>query len=215
MGKNQGNCGKNFKIMIKTVISDMGNVVLKFDHMIACNNFAKYADNFEPSEIYNFVNKSDIDYSFDTGKISSEKFFEIVSSHLKLKLNFEDFKRIFADIFSLNTTFAGILREFKKKYKLILLSNTNIIHFEFARKKFDIMDIFDDFVLSYELGTRKPEPEIYRRALKISGSEPNECVYIDDIKEFSDTATTLGITEIHYKSDEYLKNRLTELNLFR
>lgn len=198
--------------MIKTIISDLGNVVLNFNHMIACNNLARFTS-FKPSEIYDYVCKSELDYLFDTGKITSEKFFEETLKHLKLKLDFENFKEIFADIFTVNTTMADILSRLKGKYKLILLSNTNKIHFDYVKSKFDVLNIFDKFVLSYKLGVRKPDPEIYKYTIKESNSEASECVYIDDIEEFVNSALNLGIIGIHYKSDNYLKNRLNQLNL--
>jgi biotin operon repressor BirA-like protein len=58
-------------------------------------------------------------------------------------------------------------------YRLILISNTNRLHYEYIRRTYPILRAFDHVVLSYKLKTRKPEPAIYRAALRLSGVPPS------------------------------------------
>jgi len=67
----------------------------------------------------------------------------------------------------------------KRDFKLGLVSNAT----ELARKVMDNLDLskyFDFMVLSYEVGTRKPSPEIFNIALKAAKARPNRAIYIGD-----------------------------------
>ena len=59
----------------------------------------------------------------------------------------------------------------------------------------------------------KPDKKIYLDALGKLNAIPEECVYIDDIKEYSDAACELGIKGIHYRSHEDLVDSLRRMNV--
>jgi putative hydrolase of the HAD superfamily len=53
---------------------------------------------------------------------------------------------------------------------------------------------FDAVILSFEAGTMKPEPEIYRLALqRLGGADPARAVFVDDQVRYCDGAAALGI----------------------
>lgn len=54
-------------------------------------------------------------------------------------------------------------------------------------------DAFDEILLSFEVGLRKPDPEIYRLALERLGAEPDRAVFVDDQPAYCDGAAALGI----------------------
>jgi epoxide hydrolase-like predicted phosphatase len=63
--------------------------------------------------------------------------------------------------------------------------------------------MFDDIVISGEVGLRKPEPEIFRLAAGRLGLEPAECVFVDDLQLNVDGALAVGMTAIlHTEYDE-------------
>ncbi len=47
-------------------------------------------------------------------------------------------------------------------------------------KKSALFPYFDVTMLSYEQGVKKPDPEIYRRAMKALDAEASECLYVGD-----------------------------------
>ena len=93
------------------------------------------------------------------------------------------------------------------------MSNTNEWQYEYARKKYKIIDIFDDYVLSYKIGCMKPNPIIFLHALKKAKALPYNCVYIDDIPEFVYVARLMGIKAFQYKDFGKLKEDLTNLKV--
>lgn len=57
-------------------------------------------------------------------------------------------------------------------------------------------DMFDAVVISAEVGMRKPEPRIFLHASQLLGLEPDECVFIDDIKANITAAEQMGFTGV-------------------
>jgi putative hydrolase of the HAD superfamily len=90
---------------------------------------------------------------------------------------------------------ATLLRDLKNRgHRLLLLSNTNEFHFSFAKQHYpEMFHSFDDFVLSYEVGHAKPEPEIFHAALAKTKSPPSHCFYTDDIPAFIEAGTRVNI----------------------
>ena len=85
-------------------------------------------------------------------------------------------------------------------YRLLLLSNTNAIHFEMLRASHPMLRHFHDLVLSYEVKAMKPRPEIFQAAIERAGCRAEECFYTDDIEAYVRAARSLGIDAVQFES---------------
>jgi putative hydrolase of the HAD superfamily len=74
-----------------------------------------------------------------------------------------------------------------------LLTNS-WIHDEYPRA--DLAELFDAVVISYEVGMRKPEREIFLHAAQALDLAPAECVFIDDMKANVTAAVGCGMTGV-------------------
>ena len=199
--------------MIKTIIFDLGNVVLNFDHMLICEGIARYS-RYSSNDVYQLGFNSEVFELYNRGKIKSEELFQWISRRFDINISYDTFQSIWSDIFSLDDSIERVVSDLKKNgYYLVLVSNTNELHFDFIRGNFKVIGLFDDLILSYRIGYSKPHEEIFRKALKRASSFPEECVYIDDIEEFCKVAEDLGINSIVYRSTEQLIKRLKELGV--
>lgn len=63
-------------------------------------------------------------------------------------------------------------------------------------------EVFDEIVISGEVGMRKPEARIFHHALDRLGLPPEQCVFIDDIEANIVAARALGIVGVHHDSTE-------------
>jgi epoxide hydrolase-like predicted phosphatase len=79
----------------------------------------------------------------------------------------------------------------------------------YPRERFD--ELFDAVVISSEVGLRKPDPAIFRRALELIELPPAECAFIDDIEHNVRAAEELGITGVHHTDVESTVPRLERL----
>ena len=110
----------------------------------------------------------------------------------------------------------AFLTEFKERtnYRLFLLSNTNEWHIQYIEKDMGSKSYnafkhqFEHFYLSYEMGMRKPDGEIYERVLMEQQLIAEQTLFIDDTQENTQAADRLGIQTWHLKVG---KEDITEL----
>ena len=72
-------------------------------------------------------------------------------------------------------------------------------------------ELFDEVVISAEVGLHKPQPEIYRLAAECVGSEPAACVFVDDLRENCEGAEAAGMIAIRHRDPGHTLVRLSEL----
>jgi putative hydrolase of the HAD superfamily len=106
--------------------------------------------------------------------------------------------------------FKLIREELKPKFKIGMLSNAGDNWLDTMFSKEDLT-LFDDILLSYEVGFIKPEPEFYKLAAKRLNVEPGQCVFIDDSTGHCVGADKVGMKTIHYKNFEQVKEDLTKV----
>jgi putative hydrolase of the HAD superfamily len=150
---------------------------------------------------------------FDTGKISPQEFYKKASHKLQVTTDFESFFSAYNDVFEHKPDVVQILLKLKTKYRLILLSNTDVMRFGFVKRKFPELFFFDDYVLSYKEGWMKPQAQIYQIALKRAKARAGECVFIDDREENIEAAAKMGIHTILFTPQTDLESALRQLNL--
>jgi len=107
-----------------------------------------------------------------------------------------------------------IMKELKAKgYPLYGLSNWSAETFPYAQEKFDFFHLFDDMVISGEVGYVKPEPEIFHLMLEKIGKPAQECLFIDDSLPNIQQAQKMGFQTVHFESPEQLKTILHEFEI--
>lgn len=96
----------------------------------------------------------------------------------------------------------------ESKYKIGILSNagSSWIRDSFLSQKDQQM--FDDIVLSYEVGLAKPDEDIYKLACQRLGVNTSQVVFVDDREDFCQAAESLGIRTIVYKDFVQFKHEL-------
>ncbi len=195
---------------IKAIIFDLGNVLVDFDHRVAAQRISKFADK-TAEEIFGLFFDSELTGLFEEGKITAGQFFLKLKEALNLRLGYRGFLPIWNQIFFLSKKNRGVYelaRRLKRRYRMALLTNINILHFEYQKKNFSVFDPFDNILTSYELGLRKPQSRIYERALDILGLPAEEVFYTDDRPELIGSAKELGINGFVFSGVEQLKRDL-------
>ena len=200
---------------IKAVISDLGRVLVDFDNWIFLRKMEEYSP-FSANEMMERV-RSDrsILHDFDRGNITPDQFYERALRLFKADVDNSVFFRIYNDIFSLNPGIVSILKGLRGTYRLVLLSNTDVMRYRFIMEAFPEVLFFDAYILSYQVGVIKPDPEIYRYALRAAEEKAEACVFIDDLEINCEAAERLGIRPLHMKPGTDLAAALREMNVCR
>ncbi len=182
---------------IKNIVFDIGNVLLKwepeklYETMFGKNEFEKHhLDKIVGSEIW---------LELDRGTMTIE---EVIS---KVKLQYpesiEEIGRFIREVafyiqpIEDSFNFADECKAMGMK--IYLLSNFSEEGYNVIRERFDIFNIFDGGVISWEVKTIKPEKEIYEILLDKYALSPEETLFIDDVSANIEAAEKLGITGFH------------------
>ncbi|MDY6788468.1 MAG: HAD family phosphatase [Candidatus Nanohaloarchaea archaeon] len=197
---------------IGTLIFDLGNVVIGHDDEFLTRRIVERS----PASTEK-VNKAwrQLRNRFQRGEMAPREFFEKFSRVLGgFEGNYEGFKQVLSSHFSRKREMEAFVRKVSDSgYKIALLSNTNAIHYEFIEDNFPVVELFDPVILSFRVGARKPEKEIFKAALERISAEPEECVFIDDREENARAAERAGIRGIHFRGKESLLRELEELGI--
>ena len=178
---------------IKTLIFDFGDVFINLDKQGAMQNAL---DLFQIEALDAEMNATNELY--EVGKISTSEFVDFYKSKFS---NIEEtqlidvWNSILKDFPKYRLEFIQNLAE-QKKYTLILLSNTNDLHIDAVKSTTPFFQefkaCFDVFYLSQEIHFRKPNTDIFEFVLKENNLIANECLFIDDTKDNTDTAAAMG-----------------------
>ena len=146
---------------------------------------------------------------FERGEIESRKFVREFAGHLDLEITYDQFCEAWCAIFTRETLVPEeLLIALRRNYRLLLLSNTNAIHFEMIRENYPILRNFDSLILSYEVGAMKPSPRIYQRAIAEARCGAAECFFTDDIPEYVEGARREGIDAVQFHSAAQIEQEL-------
>ncbi len=201
---------------IKAVVFDLGRVLIDFDHNIAAKKILRHTEKTQ-EEIYSFFFDSPLTALFEEGKISAADFFKEVKEKLGLRLGYKEFLPIWNDIFiftSTNRRVYNLAKKLKKKYKVSLLSNINILHFDYLKKKFPVFDAFDNLFLSYQMKAKKPDPLLYRNVIRALAVQPEEIFYTDDRQDLIEASRKLKIRSFVFKNLAQLQKDLEKEGVF-
>lgn len=109
------------------------------------------------------------------------------------------------------------VRNLAQHYRLILLSNTNLIHqIAIAGECAPLFAYFERVFFSYKMGLRKPNPAIYTQALEMADMEAAESLFIDDNLENVAGAKAAGLQGRHIQahSEEDWRELMAQLGYF-
>jgi putative hydrolase of the HAD superfamily len=184
----------------KAILFDLGKVLIHFDFRIAYRALEKLCP-YPAAEIQRRLGTTDVVQRLETGQLEPREFVAETSHLLDLHLTFDEYRRIFGGIFGDILIPETTLEALARRYPLVLLSNTNALHFPVLEEKYGgLLRHFHHRVLSYEVGAVKPQVEIYHAAVKAAGCRAEECFYTDDIAVFVEAARTLGIDAVQFEN---------------
>lgn len=178
---------------IRTVLFDLGNVLLFFSHERMCRQIGQVTGG-SPETIKELLFDLGLQRRIETGACTAGELHQELVTALNAQCRLEDLVEAASAIFEPNPPMIDLLTELKAAdRRLVLLSNTCEPHMAFVRREFDFLDYFDAQVLSCRVGAMKPDSAIYKEALRNIDCRPEECFYTDDIDEYVQAARAFGI----------------------
>ena len=198
--------------MIRALVFDIGNVLLKFDFNIAIRRLLPLCGNADAGLLAPI---EEIKNAYESGRIGRDTFLKEVFRLLDFRGDEETFIAAWVDIFEVNAPMLDLVERLHGRYPLYLLSNTSDIHMDSILERYPFFGCFTDGVYSYRVGCSKPAPEIYRLTHEQFGIRPEETVFIDDLEANITAAAASGFQAIQYdfRNHAALLERLTALGV--
>jgi FMN phosphatase YigB (HAD superfamily) len=179
--------------MINAIIFDFGDIFINLEKEKSIEEFKKLGLNGPNEEL---IAKNDL---FEKGLISELQFIESFQKFIpnaSLEEIIKAWNSIIGDFPLYRLEFLQML---STRYRLFLLTNTDSIHINRFEHKVgmsfytDFYRCFEKVYYSYEMGMRKPQPEIFTTILNKHDLSPKRTLFVDDKKENTDAAEALGI----------------------
>lgn len=200
--------------MIRTFLFDMGNVLVFFSHDKMCEQMGLLCRRSK-TEIESLLIESGKQWEYERGHLKPTEFHQWFEQAVSHPVNFEELMLAGSDIFALNTSILPVLDSLKaREYRLVLMSNTCVSHFDFIWKEYDVLQRFDDYVTSYAAGAIKPEPAIFELALTKVQCAPEETFYTDDIPEYVKEAKEFGMDAEVFTDTQALIGQLAQRGIY-
>lgn len=179
--------------MINTIIFDFGDVFINLEKQTSIESFKKLGLNGPNEELLAQNN------FFEKGKISELEFIETFQKYIP-NAGIEDIRKAWNSLIGDFPLYRlEFLQMLSYKYRLFLLTNTDSIHINHFEHKTgmsfysDFYQCFEKVYYSYEMGMRKPQPEIFNAIIKKHDLSPKRTLFVDDKKENTDVAESLGM----------------------
>jgi HAD superfamily hydrolase (TIGR01509 family) len=188
-------------VTTRCVLVDFGNVIAFFDHRKACRQLAALSSvQMEVDAVYAEIFQTQLEADYDTGRISTRQFLDALRGTLRLDVTDDEIGRAWSDIYTPNEAMATTLQALKARgLRLVLASNTNELHHDWFDRVFaDTLSVFDARVLSYQVGSRKPDRHFFAACLTAAECPASSCLYVDDRADFVAAGRVLGLTGLVY-----------------
>lgn len=195
---------------ISTLIFDFGGVIINLDLPLCIRNLKAIGAHDAEKYLSNF-GQAGFFLQWERGEIDLLQFREEIRKISEGNPSDEDIDAAWCSFLQdIPGSRIQLLMELKKKYRLLLLSNSNPLHIdvsaknEFGKYGFSLNDIFDHCFISYQMGMTKPDPAIFHKLLNESGLKADECLFLDDGAKNVDVARSIGIPSYLVKPGENL-----------
>jgi glucose-1-phosphatase len=198
---------------IETIMFDLGKVLIDFSLEPALaamrGRCSKPGADFD-----RIFHDSRLAFLYESGEITTAEFYERLREAGGLEMDFADFHRAWCGMFNPNPLVSEtLLQTLRRKYPLILISNTNEAHVEYLAGRYPLLDYFEHKVFSFEVRLMKPDRRIFEHAIHLSGKSPGQLFFVDDREENVKAARDLGIHAHQFTCEDILVRVLSGLDV--
>ena len=201
---------------IPNIVFDLGGVLLNINPENSVNQFKAIGLN-DTSRIQHEYRENGLFDRLEKGLLSPEAFRNEIRQYIDTKVSDQQIDHAWnAMLLDFPYERLVLLQELRKTHKVYLLSNTNIIHWEYYTKQIKethgvkLSDCFERDYYSHDMGLRKPDVSIYNELLKAENLNAEETLFIDDMYSNIEAARTVGMIAHHLD----LENGEDVLDLF-
>jgi FMN phosphatase YigB (HAD superfamily) len=197
----------------RAVIFDIGRVLIRIDVARAMKSLATN-QTWTPGQLWSAIEKDPRWRDWQEGRISPRDWHLHMQRRFGGSATFEQFTEAWNQVLQPDPIQdPELFKKLGKKYCLALLSNTDPIHVAHMEGSYMFFEHFPTRIYSCTVGAGKPNPIIYREALRACRVRAEEAIYVDDIAEYAEAARRLGMVGIQFQTPAQLRSAFQELGL--
>lgn len=191
--------------MIKNILFDLGGVLYNVQYQKTVEEFAELT---ESRMVFSQESELSVIADFERGLITADEFRRelLFAFGYKDPIENEKFDNAWNSMLMGVYEYAiPLVRTLKQNgHTIALLSNINELHYEYVEKQCDeLLSLFDDIYLSYKIGKRKPDSEVFTYVIDNSKWKSEETLYIDDASRHIESAKKNGLNTLLWQQKEY------------
>jgi HAD superfamily hydrolase (TIGR01509 family) len=196
---------------IRAVIFDLGGVIVRTEDK---SPRTRLGERFGMSyaEIDRFVFDSPSAKQATLGLCSTRDHWLSICRELKLPdEELEAVQNAFWGGDQVDVKLVDFIRSLRQQFRTALLSNAWDDLRWYLKNRWGILDVFDEVIISAEVGLAKPDMKIFHLAVERLGVAPGEAVFVDDFPENVAGARAAGLQAILFHSREQVIAKLEEV----
>jgi putative hydrolase of the HAD superfamily len=167
-----------------------------------------------PAELWSAIEKDPRWPDWQEGRMAPRDWYLHLGRRLGGDFTFEQFTEIWNRVLDPAPIHEdSLFQRLSRTYRLALLSNTDPLHVQHLEANFTFFRFFPTRIYSCSVGASKPNPLIYREALRALKVQAQEAVYVDDIALYVEAAQRLGMGGIQFQSSVQLVSDLKSLGV--
>ena len=194
---------------IRCIVFDLFGVLISFDDDLVIARLARHCA--DPTDAFERLHKLTARNDIITGETALPQVHrELVDDH-GLVLSWAEFEAAWLEPYhEAIPGLAELVEGLSRHYRLVLLSNVDRDYWRVVRGMHPELDHFEALLVSADLGMAKPDPEIFRHVCRLSGTEPKQCLFIDDTELNVEAAQSLGFQGHVFRSAPELRAALRQ-----
>jgi putative hydrolase of the HAD superfamily len=197
----------------RAIVFDIGRVLIRVDIHRAMEGLASGLS-LSPSEVWTAIEKDPHWPDWQEGRISPRDWYLHMNKRLGSALTLEQYSEAWNRALDPQPIHDDeLFKKLGKRYRLALLSNTDPMHVAHMEAQYAFFKSFPVRIYSCTLGASKPNPLMYREALRACRVKAPEAIYVDDLLANVEAAKSLGMAGIHYQSPTQLRTDFQTLGI--
>jgi putative hydrolase of the HAD superfamily len=197
---------------ISHVIFDLGQVLTLVDESVAVRVVSARTGRAE-DEVNTAMFSPERKLPLESGSQTWAEYSEMIRSELDLDMDDNEFRAVFTSVLTPYEPMFDIVRSLAPRFKLGCCSNTSGAHWDEIRASVPVTDLFGPKVLSFEVGSMKPDQRIYRDLINACAAKPHQIVFIDDNQKNIESALVAGIQALQFTTIQQLEYDLHQLGI--
>ena len=200
--------------MIKAITFDLDGVYfLKGKENFVINLGLKYGISENEAKRV-FLKSEQMNLLYKTGKIGDEEFWNWAATEWKIQARPEELIDLLISGYEVNEYVAEIVKKVRNNgFRTLICSSNFPARINGLHKRFNFLDNFDAWALSYEVGVNKPNKGLYEELVKKSNVLAEEIVLADDYEPSVNAAKEVGISAFLYIDFDQFMEELKKMGV--